>query len=63
VLAFTIMWQMQVLQSYYYLFNIKPEGLDTIKIPYATVIATTAGLTLLSSGIVLTYLRLKEPLF
>ena len=56
------MWQIQVMQSYYLLFTTN-DVKETQEIPLASVVASTAGITLLSSGIVLTYLRLKEPLF
>ena len=84
VLAFSVMWQINVLNTYYELFNstrtgeplyayntttkmpINPDSEDfshaKVKI-LAHIVATVAGVTLLSSGIVLTILRLREPLF
>jgi len=84
VLAFSVMWQINVLNTYYELFNNSRTGAPlyayntTTMLPtnpktddfnphkiqvLAHIVATVAGVTLLSSGIVLTVLRLREPLF
>lgn len=65
------MWQIQILNTYYVLFNTDKQGQTIVKADIADgqpnalshIVALSAGITLLSSGIVLTVLRLREPLF
>jgi hypothetical protein len=66
VLAFSVLWQIQVLSTYFYLFNITDDVWyedHPKESTFGTIVAICAGVALLSYGIIITLLRIREPLF